>query len=211
MNKTNLMYKMFKQMKEGYKSKQDGLFEHAVRCWMDVDPEDPFEEGTEASEYFSQMKIHYNVWKMKSSDYRVNWRRMLESARKLCALNPRQPYKFDKKAEEEDMLEEQRKLAEQKKIDEQKAEEQRRLEEEAKAKVVVVKEEPVEEVDYTKAPKAEPLPVEKPIEKVSVPAEKPAEKPVEKAIEKEEPQHIFGIIPEKKPNIIKRFFGRFKK
>ena len=108
MNKNNLMHNMFKQMKEGYKTKNDNLFEHAIRCWMDADPEDPFKEGTEASEYFSQIKRHYNVWRMRSADYRVNWKRMIESARKLCTLNPRQPYKFDKKAEEEDLLEKQR-------------------------------------------------------------------------------------------------------
>ena len=209
MSKNNIMFKMFREMKEGYKTKQDALFSHGARCWMEEDPEDPFQEGTEASEMFLQMKMNFSVWKMRGADYKVHWRRMLESARKLCALNPRQPYKFDKKAEEEELAakrkweEEQAQIAEQKRIEKEKAE--------AEKPKPVIKEEPLEEVDYTKPNIVEPTKqepkkiIEKPVKKVEEHVKVQTEK------SEEEPQHVFGVIPEEKQGFFKKFFGKFKK
>ena len=48
------------------------------------------------------MKKGYSLWKMGSADRKINRRRMLEAANKLCECNPKRPYKFDKKAEEDE-------------------------------------------------------------------------------------------------------------
>lgn len=96
----NEMYRLYNEMVKGYKENQDGLFEHAVRCWLDLDPVNPFPEEDPAYEEFFLMKKGYTIWKMGNADRKINRRRMLEHARKLCELNPKRPYKFDKKEEE---------------------------------------------------------------------------------------------------------------
>lgn len=104
MSDNNTMYRMFRQMIQGYKLGKEGenLFTHAVHCWMDLNPENPFPQDSEVYDYFFRMKNYYNVWKLHSADYRINEKRMLAEAKKLCELKPKNPYKFDKKAEEEE-------------------------------------------------------------------------------------------------------------
>lgn len=104
MSDNNTMYRMFRQMIQGYKLGKEGdnLFTHAVHCWMDLNPENPFVKESEAYDYFFRMKNYYNVWKLHSADYRINEKRMLAEARKLCELKPKNPYKFDKKADEQE-------------------------------------------------------------------------------------------------------------
>ena len=126
----NEMYRLYNEMVKGYKENQDGLFEHAVRCWMDMNPENPFAEDDPAYEEFFLMKKGYTVWKMGNADRKINRRRMLEHARNLCALNPKRPYKFDKKEEEArkaaEALEEARKAEEAAKLEAEKAEKETR-------------------------------------------------------------------------------------
>jgi len=100
MSVNNQMYKMYNEMIKGYKEDNDGLFEHGVRCWMDLNPENPFPENEPAFEYFFLMQKGYSLWKMGAADRKINRRRMLEAAYKLCECNPKRPYRFDKKAEE---------------------------------------------------------------------------------------------------------------
>lgn len=104
MSDNNTMYRMFRQMIQGYKLGKEGdnLFTHAVHCWMDLNPENPFVKESEAYDYFFRMKNYYNVWKLHSADYRINEKRMLAEAKKLCELKPKNPYKFDKKADEQE-------------------------------------------------------------------------------------------------------------
>ena len=104
MSVNNTMYLMFRQMIQGYKlgSEGTGLFEHGVHCWLSLDPENPFQEGTEAFEHFFRMKNYYNVWKLHSADQRISQKRMLNAARDLCETRPKNPYHFDKKAAEEE-------------------------------------------------------------------------------------------------------------
>ena len=102
MNLNNQMYKMYNEMVKGYKENNDGLFEHGVRCWLDLKPENPFAPEEPAYEEFFLMQKGYNLWKMGAADRKINRRRMLEHAVNLCALNPKRPYRFDKKAEEEE-------------------------------------------------------------------------------------------------------------
>lgn len=104
MSANNLMYQMYKQMVQGYKLGKDGegLFEHAVRCWMDTNPENPFPEESEAFEHFFRMKNYYNVWRLGGADKKISMRRMFNAAKDLCATKTKNPYKFDKKAAEEE-------------------------------------------------------------------------------------------------------------
>lgn len=103
MNVNNLMYKLFKEMKEGYASNNKDQLEHGVRCWLDLNPENPFPENSPEMEAFFQMQRCYMIWKRGDIDRKINWRKMLVHANELCALNPKQPYKFDKKAEDEEI------------------------------------------------------------------------------------------------------------
>lgn len=98
----NDLYRMYDEMIQGYKTNNDGLFEHGVICWMDLNPENPFPEGSDAYELFFQTQLHYKSWRLGSADYKSKRRRMLAAARDLCALYPKRPYKFDKKADAED-------------------------------------------------------------------------------------------------------------
>lgn len=102
MSDNNTMYRMFRQMIQGYKLGKEGqnLFVHAVHCWLDLEPENPFPKESEAYDYFFRMKNYYNVWKMKGADQRINERRMIVEAQKLCETKPKNPYKFDKQAAE---------------------------------------------------------------------------------------------------------------
>lgn len=102
----NTMYRMFRQMMQGYKLEKEGenLFVHAVHCWMDLNPDNPFPEDTEAFDCFFRMKNYYSVWKLHSADYRVNERRLIAAAKDLCATKPKNPYKYDKKEAEEDKI-----------------------------------------------------------------------------------------------------------
>lgn len=112
MGKNNQMYKMYTEMVKGYKADNDGMFEHGVRCWMDLDPENPFDPEDPAFEEFFLMRKGYNLWRMGAADRKINRRRMLEHAYKLCELNPKRPYRYDKKEEEADQLEAEKKAAE---------------------------------------------------------------------------------------------------
>ena len=102
MSDNNTMYRMYRQMIQGYKLGNDGtgLFEHAVHCWLALNPENPFQESTDAYEHFFRMKNYYNVWQLHSADQKISQKRMLNAARDLCATKTKNPYKFDKQAED---------------------------------------------------------------------------------------------------------------
>ena len=107
MSDNNTMYRMFRQMMQGYKLGKEGqnLFVHGVKCWMDLNPDNPFPQDSEAYDFFFRMKNYYNVWKMRGADQRINERRMIEEAQKLCETKPKNPYKFDKAAAEKEKAE----------------------------------------------------------------------------------------------------------
>lgn len=100
----NKKYQLYRQMMQGYRLGPDGtaLFEHAVKCWLDMNPDNPFSEGSEAFEHFFRIKNYYNVWKLGGPDKKINMRRMFAAAKDLCATKSKNPYKYDKKAAEEE-------------------------------------------------------------------------------------------------------------
>lgn len=102
MNVNNQMYRMFLEMKQGYINGDKNQMEHGARCWLQLNPVNPFEEESPEMEAFFQMQKCYNIWKRGDIDRKINGRRMIEWAEKLCALDPQQPYKFDRKADDEE-------------------------------------------------------------------------------------------------------------
>ena len=105
MNKTNQMFRLFAEMKKGYRDKNEIMFQHGAQCWLDYDPENPFTPDTPEYNAFFQMKKCYTIWKRGDIDRKINRRRMFEWAEQLCKINPKQPYKFDKAADEADKKE----------------------------------------------------------------------------------------------------------
>jgi hypothetical protein len=104
MSANNDMYQFYKEMILGNKIGKDGngLFEHAVCSWLSMRPENPFPEGTDAYEHFFRMSNYYNVWKLGGTGERFSMRRMFSAARDLCATKTKNPYKYDRKAAEEE-------------------------------------------------------------------------------------------------------------
>lgn len=102
----NKKYQLYRQMMQGYRLGPDGtaLFEHAVKCWLDMNPDNPFPEGSDAFENFFRVKNYYNVWKLGGPDKKISMRRMLNAAKDLCALKAKNPYKYDKQAAEEEKV-----------------------------------------------------------------------------------------------------------
>lgn len=96
----NLMYKSYEEMIQGYKEKQDGLFEHGVRSWMSFNSENPFVSDTKESECFFRIKMAYQRWAMNGVDKNINRIRMLNAAKELCQLSPVNPYKAEEKKPE---------------------------------------------------------------------------------------------------------------
>ncbi len=102
MNANNQRYRMFNLMMHGYATENKDELEQGARCLLDLAEENPFQEGTDEMEAFFQMKRCYSIWKSGAIDHKVNRRRMISWTEKLCALNPKNPYKYDKKAEDEE-------------------------------------------------------------------------------------------------------------
>ena len=102
MNTNNQMYRMFLEMKQGYANGDKNQIEHGARCWLELNPTNPFPAESPEMEAFFQMQKCYNIWKRGDIDRKINGRRMIEWAEKLCELNPQQPYKFDRKADDEE-------------------------------------------------------------------------------------------------------------
>ena len=102
MSANNQMYKFYSEMTKGYREGEDGLFEHGVRSWMSMDPENPFKQDTPEYECFFKMQRGYQLWMMNGADKKINRRRMIEAAKELCEINPKRPYKFNKEENEED-------------------------------------------------------------------------------------------------------------
>lgn len=113
MSRNNIMYTMFKQMKQGYANNNMDDVEQCARCWLRLDPENPFQENTPEYEAFFQMQKSYIIWMRGDIDRKLNRRKMRRYAIELCSLNPKQPYRYNK---EEEQLE----------LEEQKAKEEER-------------------------------------------------------------------------------------
>ena len=95
----NELYRAWNDMVQGYKTGSDNMLEFGVKSWMDLNPENPFESGTAESNQFVRIRNHYTVWRMNGADAKVNRKRMIESARVLCSMYPKRPYKFDRTAD----------------------------------------------------------------------------------------------------------------
>lgn len=136
MAKNNQMYKFYSEMTKGFREEQPAMFEHGVRCWMMLDPENPFEENSEAAELFFKMKMGYTIWMRGGADRNINRRRMLAAAEALCELNPKRPYKFNKEEDAEDrrLAKEEEEAAKEAAEEEVKAEAEKKAAEEAAIK-----------------------------------------------------------------------------
>lgn len=128
MNLNNQMYMLFKNMKQGYAEGNSDIVEQCARCWMQIAPENPFPEETPEHEEFFQIKRSYTIWSRGDIDAKINRRRMVQHAKALCALNVKNPYTYDKKAEQEEQKAKEERIAQEqlrkqedlKKIDEPK-------------------------------------------------------------------------------------------
>ena len=105
MNKNNLMYTYFKNLKQGYANDDIDAIEQNARCWVQIAEENPFKYDTPEYEEFFQMKLCYTIWARGDVNAKINRRKMIRHAKVLCALNPKQPYTWDKKGELEDKQE----------------------------------------------------------------------------------------------------------
>jgi len=117
MSVNNQMYNHFKGMKQAYANDDISSLEQYAACWMQLATENPFKYDTPEYEEFFQMKKSYDIWHKGAIDRKINRRRMVQHAKALCELNPKQPYVYDKeaeKAEKEAEAERIRKLEEEK-------------------------------------------------------------------------------------------------
>lgn len=139
MNLNNQMYNIFRDMKKAYANGDISGVEQYARCWMQLAPENPFTYNTPEYEEFFQMQKCYTIWIRGDIDRKINRRRMVQHARQLCELNPKQPYVFDKKADQEEKVKE--KLAqqqrEQEKQDSSSVEEVEEIVQEAKKETIL--------------------------------------------------------------------------
>lgn len=208
----NEMYRMYNEMIEGYKTKNDNMLEHGVRCWLDMHPENPFAPESEAYEVFFRMNNYYNVWRLGGADHRVNRRRMIEAAKQLCALYPKRPYKFDKQADIEDQrikaIEEEARLKEN---EEAKAKE---IQDEAE-RIVMEEEKRRRDAEAREIARIEweeneaRLKAEQ--EKYNEELQKAIEvKRAEIELKREEPVHILGVLPPEDINEPAGLVGRLK-
>lgn len=113
MNLNNQLFNLFNELIKGYKDGDNNIVEQSARCLVQLAPENPFKPETPENEEFFQMKRCYSIWASGAIDQKINRRRMVEHAKKLCALNPEQPYVYDEKAEAEEKIEQQIKTIEQ--------------------------------------------------------------------------------------------------
>lgn len=102
MSVNNQMYNLFKDMKQGYANNNNDVVEQCARCWMQLATDNPFPYDTPEYEEFFQMKRCYTIWARGDVNAKINRRKMVQHAKALCALNPKQPYVFDKIAEREE-------------------------------------------------------------------------------------------------------------
>ena len=133
MSATNEMYRLFNTMLQGYKEGNRDTVEQCARCWMQLATENPFEFETPEHEEFFQMQRCFQIYSRGAIDQKINRRRMVEHAMKLCALDPKQPYTYDKRVEEEEKK--------QKLFERQKQKEEMQKEQEIKKEQPVILEE----------------------------------------------------------------------
>lgn len=202
MSDNNTMYRMFRQMIQGYKLGKEGenLFVHAVHCWMDLNPDNPFAEDSAAYDYFFRMKNYYNVWKMRSADQRISERRMINEAKELCATKPKNPYKYDKKAADEEkvLLRETAKKEQEEAINLQKEADREKAEREAELREIL---EEIRQDDLAKQSELQnnrAIVEEAKAEVIKREAEKPAEIEKPEEIEKPKKNYVFNVQEEPK-------------
>ena len=109
MNRNNYMYTLYKTMTQADKQDNTDAIEQCARCWMQLNPENPFTYDTPEYEEFFQIRKCYMIWARGDVDQKINRRRMIQHAKALCEINPKQPYVFDKKADEEEKQAEEQK------------------------------------------------------------------------------------------------------
>ena len=202
MSDNNTMYRMFRQMIQGYKLGKEGenLFVHAVHCWMDLNPDNPFAEDSAAYDYFFRMKNYYNVWKMRSADQRISERRMINEAKELCATKPKNPYKYDKKAADEEkiLLRETAKKEQEEAINLQKEADREKAEREAELREILEEIRQDDLANQSELQNNRAIVEEAKAEVIKREAEKPAEIEKPEEIEKPKKNYVFNVQEEPK-------------
>lgn len=105
MGRNNDLYRSFKMMLDGYKTGDvDGTikFESGVISLNSLNPENPFEKGSEEYECFFRMHLYYKNSLDNGPGSKFSRKQIFSVARKLCELKPKNPYRFDKKEDEEE-------------------------------------------------------------------------------------------------------------
>lgn len=103
MSDNNLKYTLFKEMLDGYKQNQEGLFESSVTGLMSLDPENPYEVDTPEYKLFHRINRFYKTWNAGGAGSKVSRVRMLNKAKEFCELVNDNPYVL---AEEQPKVEE---------------------------------------------------------------------------------------------------------
>ena len=101
----NTMYNGYKLMMEGYKEggdQGDNKMQVGINTWLANNPDNPFTEGTPEYDAFFRMKLHYSLWQSDDPSKRVSMRRAMAAAKEMCKKYPKNPYKFDRKADNEE-------------------------------------------------------------------------------------------------------------
>ena len=143
MGRNNNIYSMYQEMLDGFKTDNEGLFEHGTRCLMSLDPEVPFEVGSSEYELFYRTLRFYKTWEHGGVGSKVSYTRMLNKAKELCSCVNYNPFNYSEEEEMED-------LKAQKKLEEQRKKEQKKIEQQTedlkKIKEQNKKKEPVRQV-----------------------------------------------------------------
>ena len=134
MNLNNQMYNSFNAMMKGYENNDVGTVENTAIHWLSGNPENPFNPNSQEYEIFFHMQRCYNIWHRGDVNGKLNKRKMVAWALKLCELKPKQPYTYIN----EEKLEKQQKKIEVKQKQEQSKEE---IEEQSKIVLGVIPEE----------------------------------------------------------------------
>lgn len=102
MSKNNQLYNAFNNLIKGYAIGDEVAIEQNATNLCQLAENNPFTYDTEEYEKFYQMQRSCRLWLKNGVDHKINRRKMIGYAKELCALNPKQPYIYDKKADEEE-------------------------------------------------------------------------------------------------------------
>lgn len=87
-------YRLYNEMINGYNMVNENKFVHGAMHFASMGLDHPF-QNTEGDTYYGMMVICYKKWIRRGVDYRVNKRRLLHAAQRLCELDLPCPFEQD--------------------------------------------------------------------------------------------------------------------